>query len=62
MNKEHYEAKIKEQAECIENKIKRISELQRDIDSSQRKNAELKQELVVKDCIIKQQVIMMTKD
>lgn len=48
-----------EQKQALVAKQKRISQLQADIQNLLRKNAELKQELLAKDMIIKQQVIML---
>lgn len=46
-------------SEILENKCKRISELQGTIDSLKRQNKELQAELLAKDGIIKKQIIMM---
>ena len=46
-------------SEILENKCKRISELQGAIDSLKRQNKELQAELLAKDGIIKKQIIMM---
>lgn len=46
-------------SEILENKCKRISELQGTIDSLKRQNKELQAELLAKDGIIKKQTIMM---
>ena len=46
-------------SEILENKCKRISELQGAIDSLKRQNKELQAEIIAKDGIIKKQIIMM---
>lgn len=66
------ERDIEEHIDCLEialrhanddinNKVKRISQLQRDIDGLKRRNKELQQEIDVKNYIINQLVIQLEK-
>lgn len=54
-----FQQQLEALSEILENKCKRISELQGAIDSLKRQNKELQAELLAKDGIIKKQIIMM---